>query len=235
MHIANPHALAPSSTYNDCPAGLELVAVLPEPEQQLLRAAYEESATLLADELAASMALGKVFWINLWQRSSPDERVALHNIDAVDALSRAIAARVYGTDVQFDGYGWITNPTGSRTQEWHVDYTHDYSTVFIPLSPLTERNSLQYVVLPPDVPPDVYARATADLDVVDVDLLCRELDWVSIRQLIARPFSVLKMDFGAIHRGIANTGGYDRVMFWISVKRGADLLPAEPRMQNIPT
>lgn len=203
-------------------------------DQQLLQSAYEESTSRLDAELRASLALQKVFWINLWQRSRADEWIELSNIDAVDRFSRALADEVYGPGVATcDGYGWIINPTGSRTQEWHVDYTDDYSTIFIPLSLLTERNSLQYVVLPPDVPADVYARATADLDNVDVDLLCRDAAWVSIRQLVAPPFSVLRMDFGAIHRGIANTGGYDRVMFWISVKRGADLLPPEPTLQHI--
>jgi hypothetical protein len=41
------------------------------------------------------------------------------------------------------------------------------------------------------------------------------------------------MDFGTIHRGIANQGDSDRVLFWISVKRGGDLLPPEPVVQVI--
>jgi hypothetical protein len=57
---------------------------------------------------------------------------------------------------------------------------------------------------------------------------------VSVRQLLAPPFSLLKMDFGTIHRGVANQGESDRVMFWVSVKQGADLLPPEPAVQTIP-
>ena len=41
------------------------------------------------------------------------------------------------------------------------------------------------------------------------------------------------MDFGAIHRGIANTGSFDRHMFWVSVKKGA-LLPPEAALAAIP-
>jgi hypothetical protein len=40
------------------------------------------------------------------------------------------------------------------------------------------------------------------------------------------------MDFGAIHRGIANTGSHDRNMFWISVKKRGALLPPEPTLQT---
>jgi hypothetical protein len=45
---------------------------------------------------------------------------------------------------------------------------------------------------------------------------------------------MLRMDFGAIHRGIANTGSFDRLMFWISVKKGG-LLPPEPTMATVLT
>jgi len=35
------------------------------------------------------------------------------------------------------------------------------------------------------------------------------------------------MDFGAIHRGIANTSGFERILFWISVTRGDVRVPEE--------
>lgn len=213
---------------------MTLHGVLPASDQALLTAAYDESTRLLTAELRESLERRKVFWINLWQRSSPDERTALRNAMDVDAFSRALAERVYGAGTaEFDGFGWIINPVGSQVQEWHIDYTHDYSTIFIPLSPLTPLNSLQYVVLPHDLPRSIYEAATIDLDNVDVERLCRESPWVSVRQLIAKPFSVIAMEFGAIHRGIANAGSYDRVMFWISVKRGQGLLPPEPLVQRI--
>jgi hypothetical protein len=68
---------------------------------------------------------------------------------------------------------------------------------------------------------------------VDLRALVQTAEWVSVRQLLAPPFAVLKMDFGAIHRGIANTGTEQRVMFWVSVKKRGPLLPPEPRVQVI--
>ena len=239
LSTAMTHTTAPTlprtaTSYADGPAGLTVHGRLSAGDEALLRAAYDESTALLASELRESLGQRKVFWINLWQRSSPAERTPITNAAEVDAFSRTLAERVYGAGTaEFDGFGWIINPVGSQVQEWHIDYTHDYSTIFIPLSPLTPLNSLQYVVLPEDLSGAVYDAATADLDNVDVNRLCRESPWVSVRQLIAPPFSVIAMDFGAIHRGIANTGGYDRVMFWISVKRGKGLLPPEPLVQRI--
>jgi hypothetical protein len=220
--------------YSDSPAGMKVFGVLPPEDQELLQSAYRESLSCLAEDWQRSLTLKKVFWINLWQRSNSGSKVPLQRIVELDSFSRELADSVYGKGcVEFDGYGWIVNPVGSEAQVWHVDYASDYSTIFIPLSDLTEDNCLQYAVLPPDTPPELIAQATANTDKVDMELLRRESAWVSIRQLIARPFSIVKLDFMTIHRGIANVGDFDRVLFWISVKKMKDLLPAEPLVQRI--
>lgn len=92
---------------------------------------------------------------------------------------------------------------------------------------------MQYVVTPPTLRAETYARAVADPDVVDLNMLAEDGP-LSIRQLLAPPYSLLKLDFGAIHRGIANTGKNERVMFWLSVKRPGSLLPIEPLLQDFP-
>src|SRR5262249_20604475 len=117
---------------------------------------------------------------------------------------------------------------------WHIDYTMDYSTIFVPLTDVTPENALQYAVLPGSMPRQAYEKAAANLDVVDLPALVRAGAWVSVRQLLAKPFSVVKLDFGTIHRGIANTGSYDRVLFWVSFKKRGALLPPEPLIQVIP-
>jgi hypothetical protein len=66
-----------------------------------------------------------------------------------------------------------------------------------------------------------------------LDPLVEACDYVSVRQLLARPFSIIKLDFGTIHRGVANTGGFERIMFWISFSRCVDLLPLEPMVQVV--
>ena len=42
------------------------------------------------------------------------------------------------------------------------------------------------------------------------------------------------LDFGTIHRGIANTGSYDRVLFWISVRKNGAVLEPELLIHAIP-
>src|SRR5262245_193073 len=172
--------------YNDGPAGMELFGILPEADQELLQFTYEESLSQLADQWQSSLTRKQTFWINLWQRSGGGGRIPIRRIDELDVFSRNLADHVYGPGhVEFDGYGWIVNPAGSEQQLWHIDYTLDYSTIFIPLSRLTADNCLQYAVMPAAIPVGLLAQATTDLDKVDMDLLCRESDWVCVRQLIA--------------------------------------------------
>jgi hypothetical protein len=177
-----------------------------------------------------------VFWVNLWQRSGSGEKLAIACVEDVDRWARELLELHFDTSVvELDGYGLIANPAGSNAQEWHVDYTADYSTIFIPLTEISVENAMQYAVLPRSLTREAYREATANLDRVDLQALVQAGEWVSVRQLLAKPFSLIKLDFGTIHRGIANTGDYDRVLFWVSfIKRGA-LLPPEPLVQVIPT
>jgi hypothetical protein len=218
--------------YDDSPAGMTHLGLVPVAQQELLTRAWTDVIGLMEDEWAASLERREVFWVNIWQRSGDAGKLPVHGVDELDDWSRQMAGH-YGPDVLLDGYGLIVNPVGSKAQDWHIDYTDDYGTIFIPLTELRPENALQYAILPRDVPESVYRSATEDLDAVDLRLLAREAGWVSVRQLLAPPFSILKMDFGTIHRGISNQGDENRVLFWISVKRGADLLPPEPVVQVI--
>jgi hypothetical protein len=169
----------------------------------------------------------RIHWLNIWQRSAPDARMELEGVERLDRWARDLVAAHYaGEGVELDGYGLIVNPRGSQAQDWHIDYAMDYSTIFIPMSELTPENALQCAVLP-SLP-----AAFPDPDSIDMRALAAESFWVSIRQLLAPEWSMLRMNFGAVHRGIANASGFDRYMFWISVKKGA-LLPPEPTLAAV--
>ncbi len=150
---------AGKTSYNDRPMVMRLCGVPLEKDQELLQLACEESLALLAGEWEQSRVLKQVFRINPWQRSRTGEKVPIgrpiRRIDEMAAFSRELVDAVYGRgQVEFDGFGWTINPAGTRAREWHHGYTRDYSKTFIPLSPLTESNSLQYLMLPEDISAD---------------------------------------------------------------------------------
>jgi phosphatidylglycerophosphate synthase len=227
--------LAPVVSFDDGPAGVQCLGVLPADQQSLIERAWEQSLRAIPGEWRASVERKSVFWVNLWQRSGSGEKLAIACGEEVDRWARELLKLHFDPSlVELDGYGLIANPVGSNAQEWHIDYTADYSTIFIPLTELSVENSMQYAVLSRSLPREAYRQATANLDAVDLTALVRAGEWVSVRQLLAKPFSLIKLDFGAIHRGIANTGDYDRILFWVSfIKRGARL-PPEPLVQVIP-
>jgi hypothetical protein len=221
-------------TYDDRPGGMACYGTLSPDDQVLLRRALDAGRSALAAAWAASAAKREIFWINLWQSSGESPAVALACAAELDASVRRLAAAIYADQpATLDGYGFIVNPIGSKTQPWHVDYTMDCSSVFIPLTRLTPQNSTQYLVLPAPVPEAARRAIAADLDVIDLGAVADACAFVSVRQLLAPPFSLLRLDFGAIHRGVANTGDFERILFYFSVNRGAVPVAGEPVFEAI--
>jgi phosphatidylglycerophosphate synthase len=213
-----------SPLYDD--AGFRHCGMVPARARVLLERASASALELLGQECGASKSRGEIFWVNIWQRSGGGPGIPVEGAEELDSWARTIAARHYrGEDIELDGYGTIMNPVGSSGQEWHIDYTRGYSTIFIPMSELSPENTLQYAVLPAQV------TNIENPDCVDLRALAKTADWVSIRQLLAPAWSLLLMDFGTIHRGIANNGDWDRNMFWISVKKRGEVLAEEPLLQ----
>src|SRR5262249_23332732 len=215
-----PNITSLRRVYDDSPAGMTCLGELAPPEQALLQRALDNGRSLLAGAWAATAAKSEIFWINFWQRSGDKTPLEIDDATELDRWARELVAQAYvGEDVEVDGYGFVINPVNSKAQPWHVDYTMGYSTIFIPLSKLTTQNCVQYAVLSPDLPRAGRDAFAADLDVIDLDALVEAGGYVSVRQLLARPFSINKLDFGTIHRGVANTGDFERIVFWISVNR----------------
>lgn len=220
--------------YDDSPAGVALLGMVSEAGQALLEKALNSSRVTLRADWNASCDKREIFWINLWQRTGNLKVVEYEGLHELDEWARGLADQAYpGQKVVCDGYGFIINPMESKAQPWHVDYTMDYSTIFIPLTRLTPENTLQYAVLPANAPESTRAKLALNLDVVDLHSLVDECEYVSVRQLLARPFSLIKMDFGTIHRGVSNQSGFERIMFWISFSRSIELLPVEPSVAII--
>lgn len=44
-------------------------------------------------------------------------------------------------------------------------------------------------------------------------------DWLTVHQIISKPYVILKMPDGTIHRGIHNRTKEDRFMFWIGYSK----------------
>ena len=220
---------------DDGPAAFAYLGVVPEDRQQALTVLLEDCQRRLADQWKANAARGETFWVNLWQRSDGNAPMDLADLPDFDLWANDLLKWAFpDADAICDGYGFIINPVGSKAQDWHIDYTLDYATVFIPMTGLTTNNATQYAILPPNTPPEHLAKFMTNLDVIDMDDLTKSCGPISVRQMLAPPFSILRMDYGTIHRAVANSGPIDRVMLWISANRSTRPLPVEPAICNIP-
>lgn len=224
--------------YDDGPAGFVHFGQLNETERGLLQRATDETKRVSGDHWAESCKAGEHFWVNIWQRSGDDGHLPIAEIRELDRWARAMVDCCYaGEPAECDGYGLMVNPVGTRAQGWHLDYGTDYSTLFIPLTELTPENATEYVVCLDEAAIAARDKALNGLDhgyaTVALSSLTATGGSVSVRQLIAPPFSVLRMDFGTLHRGIPNTGNFDRILFWVSVKRPGALLPPERRFAKV--
>jgi phosphatidylglycerophosphate synthase len=229
--------------------GISHIGVIAPKYQTLLEKLFQASMQVNKETYAKAVAAKTHFWYSIYQRAAVEkasengfpitdtgrvqtdifsdstEQKALHD------FAMAVIAHAYGPDedVVLDGYGYIVNSKDcNRTQKWHLDYHQGYSTTFIPMIQVSPENCLQYLVPGSTITKEQFDKAVSDPNAVDVQALVNEGQIVSVRSCICRPFSMLRMGFGTIHRGIANRSGVDRPMFFIAVsKKGMPPPPFE--------
>lgn len=114
------------------------------------------------------------------------------------------------------GYGFLVNPNGTKKgQPFHVDYSGTDSSIYVPLTHLTHENAMQYV--PHKIARTPIPTFAAGIERAQDMLETEGVDMMEVRQIICKPYALLHMLPGTIHRGIPNTSGYDRSLFWITV------------------
>eukprot|EP00005_Dracoamoeba_jomungandri_P000390 CAMPEP_0174256704 /NCGR_PEP_ID=MMETSP0439-20130205/5907_1 /TAXON_ID=0 /ORGANISM="Stereomyxa ramosa, Strain Chinc5" /LENGTH=492 /DNA_ID=CAMNT_0015339431 /DNA_START=158 /DNA_END=1636 /DNA_ORIENTATION=+ len=205
---------------------------LSQQHSSLLRSALLSTMLLVGlSSWKTKLSQNEVFWVNMMQRTSVDleyEQLEVKESKQLEELVRKLVEECYGGEVTLEGYGFIVNPVHSRTQAWHLDYSPDYSTVFIPMADSDPLNATQYLVYNPELQDDLLDSALKDVNHVDVDLLLQQGGYLCLRQLLVRSYSLLKMDFGAIHRGIANAAPFERNVFYFSVVKDPSKVYSEP-------
>lgn len=204
--------------------GFKFLGMLPPKRRPMLFAALETVKRDMGASWNSRLAGKEVFWLNIWQDEADiEEDSDIMGISdpeiakALDKWCRKAARKYCGRKAIIDGYGFAVNPLGSQYQQWHVDYSTDCANVFIPMTPFTDKNAVQYITLPSNTPEEVLEQVASDTDRVDVDALERGVDYLIVQQVVAKPMSVLRMGRGTIHRGVPNTGEDQRITFYISV------------------
>jgi len=193
-------------TMQNKPRGMKVLRALDEDEKRLIEEVYHSVASTL---LKTST---EITWTNLLTDGKYPIPYPQHS--QFDAWVKRIVSEVYHAwpEVHLLGYGFIFNAAGStKNQRWHEDYTSTASTVFVPLTKITCKNTTQFL--------DVYIERENRNKAVDVEdyLEMQGLEGIVVSQLICRPFSLVQVIPGTVHRGIANQENFDRIMFYLTV------------------
>jgi phosphatidylglycerophosphate synthase len=182
----------------------------------------------------------EVFWFELCPSILPKDmeflnyiRGKLPNFEKLRKEVELLVAKCYENCLyNIDGIGFICNPVNSRAQSFHLDYNADYSSLFMPIENANINNQTSYLVFPSLHNEDIFETIKSQNDKVDYEKIIEEYGFVSHRQLLAKPFSVLRMNFGSVHRGMTNLGDKLRITFYVSITRNGAKSVCEDSVQD---
>ncbi len=127
----------PQPIYTDDHYGFSYLGVVPRSKQDLINYALEQIKSSLGPTWEERMQSKEIYWINIWQVATgrSEEWRNIPRIDELELYVKDLFTEWFDpTTDEFDGYGFIINPIGSRTQAWHLDYRAGYASIFIPIS-----------------------------------------------------------------------------------------------------
>jgi phosphatidylglycerophosphate synthase len=187
-----------------------------EEEVYLLKKIFEECRVLFKIPKREET---KIYWVNLFHNGQPHPKLAQDGQwSDMNAWIGSLMKEFWpGQTRVLLSCGFIISPgQTNEDQQWHHDYGRHVSNLFIPLTPVTVNNSTQYLRHPhgrmkinaDDENEQNYPSPETMLDE-------QQVDYLELCQPIVRPFSILKLAPGTVHRGIANRELTDRILFFV--------------------
>ena len=99
-------------------------------------------------------------------------------------------------------FGFINSPEQNTTyQPWHLDYGHQVSNLFVPLNELTINNSTEFIRGPLSSKTHM-PESNNFTDGPDQIMKSERKKWLEIVQVVCKPFMILKLHCGIVHRGM---------------------------------
>ena len=99
-------------------------------------------------------------------------------------------------------FGFIRSPqNSSRDQPWHVDYSPNFSNLFVPMCELSIKNATQFIRGPMSrIEPN--SEGSYNLEGGPNELRRRVgKNWLEVSQVVCKSFMILKMHCAVVHRG----------------------------------
>jgi len=129
---------------------------------------------------------------------------------------------------RINGFGTLINPVDSVEQDFHIDYTSSYTSLFIPIENCTTSNMTQIIT-----DSFIWGNFYPSRNLPEKDMLTiRSCE--SIRSTIFKPdkWSILILPPCTFHRGVKNNSKMNRTLFWISYQSKKDPIEYENAIQD---
>ncbi len=123
---------------------------------------------------------------------------------------------------RINGFGTLINPSNSVEQDWHIDYTWSYTSLFIPIENCTSSNMTQ--IMTSSI---VWGYFHNSRNIKE-----KEQENVMATIIVPRKWSLLLLPPSTFHRGVKNNSDMDRTLFWISYQSRTDPIEHEHAVQD---
>ena len=206
-------------------------------DQHLLQLAQMKIEGLYGNEIKKLLKKKKVFWVNFFCAGQP----AFHFERQEGALFKAMMELVNSIVTKYNlpkrvlSMGVSINPKGTKDQFPHIDYEGFTSSIFIPLTPVVTQNTIAY--FDPELSDKDKERIISGLSAKEHYILLQKIESEIFPRMKEtrrgfKPFSLVYLPAGLVHRAVANNSGYDRKMLCIMLTNDTNYLLDEKETEQ---
>lgn len=216
---------------------MKVIGTLNAQERALLQLAQTKLEYIYAGDIRELAEKKKVFWINYFCEGKgpfPFEKKENELLKELIAMINSIISK-YSLPKRLLSIGISVNPQETKEQFPHVDYKGITSTIFIPLTPVVTQNTISY--FEPEISGEDWKRVAMGLTATEIYTTITGIEHElhePMREIKSgfKPFSLVYLPAGTVHRAVANNSGYDRKMMVIMLTDDKDYLLDEADMEQ---
>ena len=163
----------------------------------------------------------EIFWTSVYADNGQTTNIK-YSMDLYNYISNLRLRILEFWFKRINGFGTLINPANSVEQDWHIDYTWSYTSIFIPIENCTSSNMTQ--IMTSSVLWGYFCKSRG----------LPEKDILNLTATVFKPdkWSMLLLPPSTFHRGVKNHSTLDRTLFWISYQSKADPIERETAVQD---
>ena len=191
-----------------------VIGELPEQYRNEVERIVNESKELKPDN-------SEIFWTSVFADNGKTTNIQ-YSADLHNYISNLRWRIVEFWFKRINGFGTLINPANSVEQDWHIDYTWSYTSIFIPIENCNSSNMTQIIV----------SSLFWGYFYKTRNLIEKNIPRLTATVFKPNKWSMLLLPPSVFHRGVKNNSTVDRTLFWISYQSKNDPIEKEKAVQD---